>query len=52
LFFIALSIFFLYAGFFWGAYVIIDENVKEDLERNEVTGVDFEEIDFEIHFKN
>ncbi len=38
--------------FFWGAYVIIDENVKEDLERNEVTGMDFKEIDFEIHFKN
>ncbi|EJL64160.1 hypothetical protein [Flavobacterium sp. CF136] len=38
--------------FFWGAFIIIDENVKEDLERNEVTGVDFEEIDFEIQFKN
>ncbi|EJL64159.1 hypothetical protein [Flavobacterium sp. CF136] len=38
--------------FFWGAYVIIDENVKEDLERNEVAGMDFKEIDFEIHFKN
>jgi len=37
--------------FFWGAYMIIDEKVKEDLERNEVTGIDFKEIDFEIHFK-
>jgi hypothetical protein len=38
--------------FFWGAYVIIDEKVKEDLEQNEVTGMDFKEIDFEIQFKN
>jgi hypothetical protein len=38
--------------FFWGAYEIIDENVKKDLELNEVTGLEFKEIDFEIHFKN
>jgi hypothetical protein len=37
---------------FQGGVIYINEKVKEDMESNQITGVEYKQIDFEIEFRN